>query len=101
MHMTRSIYTKDSLWLNIGRHKVFVRTWGDGSIPVVALHGFSDTGAIFEPFGKVLADHCTLYAVDLPFHGKTQWKSKVISRRHIREIVCSIRRCHPNDAKVI
>ena len=37
--------------------------------PLVLLHGFTQTGRLWGPFGDVLAETHTLVAVDLPGHG--------------------------------
>lgn len=49
-----------------------VRRWGNpGEIPIVAIHGFMQTGATWEAVAPRLAlDHC-LYAIDLVGHGST------------------------------
>ena len=37
--------------------------------PLVLLHGFTQTGRLWGPFGELLAESHTLVAVDLPGHG--------------------------------
>jgi 2-succinyl-6-hydroxy-2,4-cyclohexadiene-1-carboxylate synthase len=37
--------------------------------PLVLLHGFTQTGRLWGPFGERMADSSTLVAVDLPGHG--------------------------------
>ena len=37
--------------------------------PLVLLHGFTQTGRLWGPFGERLAESHTLVAVDLPGHG--------------------------------
>ena len=37
--------------------------------PLVVLHGFTQTGRLWGPFGELLAQSHTLVAVDLPGHG--------------------------------
>lgn len=49
---------------------LWVRTFGDGVAPVVALHGFTLHGAMFEAFAKELG--LTVAAPDLPGHGRTE-----------------------------
>jgi pimeloyl-ACP methyl ester carboxylesterase len=43
--------------------------WGSGGRPVVLLHGPMFDRTMWWPVAAELADHCTLYAVDLPGHG--------------------------------
>lgn len=48
--------------------------YGRGAKAVICLHGYAQVAsrwAILEPY---LQDQFTLYAIDLPYHGKTQWK---------------------------
>ncbi|MGI6590702.1 MAG: alpha/beta fold hydrolase [Eggerthellaceae bacterium] len=49
-----------------------VRRWGDpADIPLLALHGFMQTGATWEPLAADLAcGHC-VYAIDLVGHGQS------------------------------
>lgn len=47
------------------------RTYGSGSIPVLAFHGFGRSGTDFAVLEPVLTGHCTLYAFDLHFHGQS------------------------------
>lgn len=49
-----------------------VRRWGDpADIPLLALHGFMQTGAAWAPVAKYLAHgHCA-YAIDLTGHGQS------------------------------
>ena len=37
--------------------------------PLVLLHGFTQTGRLWGPFGDLMAESHTLVAVDLPGHG--------------------------------
>ena len=56
--------------------EVAFRKYGSGPRLLVAIHGFSEDGTAFAELGKALSGSCTLYAVDLPFHGGTLWKEK-------------------------
>ena len=47
------------------------RSYGTGPLAVLAFHGFGRTGVDFAILEKTLGDHCTLYAFDLHFHGKS------------------------------
>ena len=51
--------------------------WGNGPRILFAFHGYGETGASFSFIGAALeaADPSwTLIAIDLPFHGRTEWK---------------------------
>lgn len=46
---------------------------GDGAHPLIALHGFGQTGALFLPLKESLGKRYTIYSFDFAWHGKTQW----------------------------
>lgn len=48
--------------------------WGEGPVPIFALHGYAEDGETFGAWGDALPDGCRLYAPDLPDHGKTRWE---------------------------
>ena len=48
---------------------LFVERAGHGPIPLVLLHGWAMHGGVLQPLVEALADHCTMYVVDLPGHG--------------------------------
>lgn len=43
---------------------------GNGVMPMIAIHGFADSGELFEVLEK---EQYTIYALDLPYHGESQW----------------------------
>ncbi|HMK26989.1 MAG TPA: alpha/beta hydrolase [Chitinophagaceae bacterium] len=48
--------------------------FGSGPRPAFCFHGFGEDACSFNFFGKYAGDQYTFYAIDLPFHGKTDWK---------------------------
>ncbi len=52
------------------------RVYGHGSKSLIAFHGFGRSGEDFREFGEDLCDSFTLYAFDLPYHGKAEVHSK-------------------------
>lgn len=46
---------------------------GHGVQPLICLHGYGETEYSFHFLEKYLADTYTIIAIDLPYHGKTQW----------------------------
>lgn len=87
----------DFAWQGQSLH---VRQWGEeGAIPVVALHGFMQTGASWAPVaGALSADHC-VYALDFIGHGRSSKPTdpKAYSydaaigsvRAFLREVACA------------
>ena len=49
------------------------RVSGQGPHITVCLHGFGEFARTFEPLAEGLPGH-TLVAIDLPWHGETEWK---------------------------
>jgi pimeloyl-ACP methyl ester carboxylesterase len=47
--------------------------WPGGAQPLLALHGFANNGLAFALLAPLLQPYYTLYAPDLPFHGRSQW----------------------------
>lgn len=48
--------------------------YGTGPETVLCFHGYGESGAAFSFLGKQAGDRYTFIAVDLPFHGHTNWK---------------------------
>jgi len=47
--------------------------YGHGPEPLIAFHGFSESGRSFASLKPALCTRYTIYAFDLPFHGATNW----------------------------
>ncbi len=60
--------------LNLPFGSIFCRRFGSGPKLLLALHGYHQDGAAFEPLAHQIGAHYTVIAPDLPFHGQTQWK---------------------------
>jgi pimeloyl-ACP methyl ester carboxylesterase len=52
--------------------------FGSGPKPAICFHGYGEEAGIFSFLSKYAGDHYTFYSVDLPFHGKTEWKDGLI-----------------------
>ena len=48
--------------------------FGTGPKPVVCFHGFGEDASLFVFLNKYAGNQFTFYSIDLPFHGKTEWK---------------------------
>ena len=48
--------------------------FGSGPIPALCFHGFGEDAFSFNFLAKYAGDQYTFYSIDLPFHGKTDWK---------------------------
>jgi pimeloyl-ACP methyl ester carboxylesterase len=48
--------------------------WGTGPGILFAFHGYGESASSFTFIGEALGPDFTLVAIDLPFHGRTDWK---------------------------
>lgn len=49
--------------------------YGTGSKVLIALHGYGDNAALYRVLLPALGNRYTIYAIDLPYHGRTRWAS--------------------------
>lgn len=50
--------------------------FGSGNKTLFCLHGYGEDGSSFSFLENYLGDDYTLYAIDFPFHGATEWNEK-------------------------
>jgi pimeloyl-ACP methyl ester carboxylesterase len=55
-----------------------VLLFGTGHKWLICLHGYGENGYSFQPLEKKLGDEYTLVAIDLPFHGETEWSEGLL-----------------------
>lgn len=48
--------------------------FGTGSEPVICFHGYGEEAGMFSFLEKYAGNQYTFYALNLPFHGNTEWK---------------------------
>jgi pimeloyl-ACP methyl ester carboxylesterase len=48
--------------------------FGSGQKPAFCFHGYGEDATSFAFFEEYAGNEYTFFAIDLPFHGKTQWK---------------------------
>lgn len=48
--------------------------FGSGPKTAICFHGYGGDAASFSFFAKYAGNQYTFYSIDLPFHGKTEWK---------------------------
>ncbi len=77
--------------------EVHYRKLGGGPRLLIALHGFGADSSYFQCLGPSLHGICTLYAIDLPFHGLTRWKEPGFRPGHIEHIVRAILQCEGRE----
>lgn len=61
--------------------------YGNGSQLWIALHGFAQDGSVFAALAPYLPKDVCLIALDLPWHGASDWKKDHFSITDIREAI--------------
>lgn len=83
--------TKESCFLSWRSSNIHYFRYGHGPAWLFCFHGYGETGESFEPFNEQLGIDYTLIAIDLPFHGQTEWKEntalKISDLKEIIELI--------------
>lgn len=61
--------------------------YGNGQQIWIALHGFAQEGKVFAALQTYLPTDITLIALDLPWHGASQWKEPVFLLKTIQQAI--------------
>lgn len=61
-------------FLSYRSSRVHYFVWGSGSRIIFAFHGYGETASTFGFIGEALPGGFMLIAIDLPLHGRTEWK---------------------------
>jgi len=61
-------------FITFGSSRIHYCRWGTGSKLLLCLHGYGETAATFGFLEESLGQTFTMLAIDLPFHGATDWK---------------------------
>lgn len=65
--------------------------FGSGPKTAICFHGYGEDAAIFEFWAKYAGNTYTFYSIDLPFHGKTEWKEGLtFTDRDLQQIIKEI-----------
>ncbi len=78
-----------------------VTAFGSGDRCMIAFHGFADRGSLWETLAPSLAERYTVYAVDLPHHGQTNWPTGTFDPDDIRGLIASLKVHHGADRYAI
>ena len=55
------------------RSRFHYSRWGEGNRVLFAFHGYGESAASFRFLAAALARDFTVIAIDMPFHGETEW----------------------------
>ena len=78
------------LSLNYRQSVVSYLRLGVGSRLLICFHGFGDRAVIWRNLEKKMGEKFTLIAIDLPFHGHTDWQQKTMQITDFEEIIHEI-----------
>ena len=70
--------------------RVHALKFGKGEQLLIALHGFSDRARMFAVLEKSLSERYTTIALDLPFHGQTEWHKSDFSKEDLLAILAQV-----------
>lgn len=84
-------------YLNLENNSIHYQQYGHGEKLMFCFHGFADNASLFEDISKVFAKEYTLISIDLPFHGKTVWKSAEYTPMDIKNIIQFFLSERPNN----
>ncbi len=74
--------------------RIHYHRFGTGKKLLITLHGFGDRAQLFSVLAPALEDHYTVFALDLPFHGLTEWPRKEFNQTDLVAIFQLIRTTH-------
>lgn len=80
---------------------IHYRFGGQGVQPLVCFHGYGESSASFDFLEKSIGASHLIVAIDLPFHGKTQWKEIDLDAQVLSDITFSLLHQLKADAKKI
>lgn len=76
----------EEVFFDYKNSKIHGIKFGDGGKLLIALHGFGDQAKLFLALEDALKNDYTVYAVNLPYHGQTQWQEDSFSKNNIRDL---------------
>jgi pimeloyl-ACP methyl ester carboxylesterase len=74
-------------WIPYKEERLHAFRFGTGKRLLIIFHGFADRGELFLPFEPALSDYYEVIAVDLPYHGASEWARDVFKPAHIQAII--------------
>lgn len=78
------------MFLETAGGSIHYQRFGRGATPVVALHGYGETGQHFAALGSLLAEEYSLLCPDLPLHGETRWTGQPLSPDTLTDLLFAL-----------
>ncbi|MCG3166763.1 MAG: 2-succinyl-6-hydroxy-2,4-cyclohexadiene-1-carboxylate synthase [Bacteroidia bacterium] len=73
--------------IQTGKSKHTYYTFGKGAEPLLAFHGFGQSGKEFLVFEKYIGDKFTIYAFDVLHHGNSEHDGEPVTENDLKELV--------------
>lgn len=73
--------------LQYHEHHIHYERYGHGERLLIALHGIGGNGRLFKAVTEVLWEDYTVLALDLPYHGDTEWKALEYTPNELSEVL--------------
>jgi pimeloyl-ACP methyl ester carboxylesterase len=65
--------TTSGNFISFGSSRLHYHRWGRGDKLLLCFHGYGESAVSFAFLAETLGDEFTILAIDLPYHGKTEW----------------------------
>lgn len=70
--------TPASFYIPFLRSRIHYLQWGNGSEWLFCFHGYGESAGSFGFLAEPLGKQFTIIAIDMPFHGATEWKEGLL-----------------------
>jgi len=79
-----------SVHIPVSKGAIHALRFGTGKKLLITFHGFADRADLFRAIVEPLASRYLVYAIDLPYHGQTDWNASYFDQNDLIEIIQSI-----------
>jgi len=76
--------------LTFRQSRISYYRWGKGPRLLLCFHGYGESAPGFSFLEEILGDAFTILAIDLPFHGQTDWKEAPLTPANLLTIIDEI-----------
>ena len=84
--------TCQTFFLPLSNGRLFVRQWGQDLPLLIVLPGYGQDGRAVKPMLSVLQSRFTICALDLPFHGQSEWEETFFTANDMEEMIRTLAR---------
>lgn len=82
-----------SHYITFKNSNIHYRRFGNGPNLLFCFHGYGRESDTFYILERRLGQHFTIIAIDVPFHGRTQWKDEIVLKpKYLQQFLLQIQR---------